>query len=96
MLMRDFLDCALNEDNEGDCFNSTGREFQHFGAVVLIERLSERITKKLLLAFRVLWSWLTLVNREDITFGSMFLDSLKENILIACSYKSSIFSVLSL
>ena len=94
--IREFLDLALSEDNEGECFNSKGREFQHFGAIVLIECLSERITKKLFFAFRVLWPWLTLVNIEEITCGSIFLESLKENILMACSYKSSIFSALSL
>lgn len=40
------MDFALSEDNEGEYFNSKGREFQHLGAIVLIECLSERITKK--------------------------------------------------
>ena len=56
MAIREFLDFPLNEDSDGECLISRGREFQHLGAILLIERLSERVTKKLLLALRVLWA----------------------------------------
>ena len=44
VVIREFLDLRLNEDIEGDCLISKEREFQHFGAILLIERLSERVT----------------------------------------------------
>ena len=41
---RSFSELFLNEATEGHCFKSEGMEFQHAGAMLLMERLSEWTT----------------------------------------------------
>ena len=91
-----FFEIVLNDATDGHCFSCKGNEFQHAGTMLFIERLSERVTKKLFLAPRVLWPWSTFSKKEDISLGSRFLCSLKENTLMLCSNNSSILRMLLL
>ena len=92
----EFLEFVLNDATDGHCFSCKGSEFQHAGTMLFIERLSERVTKRFLLAPRVLWLCSILSKKEDISWGSRFLCSLKENVLMLCSNRSSIFRMLLL
>ena len=49
-----FFEFVLNDATDGHCLSCKGNEFQHAGAKLFIERLSEKVTKRLFLAPRVL------------------------------------------
>ena len=49
-----FFEFALNDATDGHCLSCKGNEFQHAGTMLFIERLSEKVTKRLFLVPRVL------------------------------------------
>ena len=49
-----FFEFALNDATDGHCLSCKGNGFQHAGTMLFIERLSEKVTKRLFLAPRVL------------------------------------------
>ena len=49
-----FFELIFNDATDGHCLSCKGNEFQHAGTKLFIERLSEKVTKRLFLAPRVL------------------------------------------